>query len=53
MYVCTGLIFATSGYLIPQLKDSYTGFGISDEDGSWVGNVSYVYFDLHNNFSSQ
>ena len=37
MYVCTGLIFATSGYLIPQLEDNDTGFGISAADGSWVG----------------
>ena len=60
MYVCTGLVFACSGYLIPQLenpvnntslkkmgengsdlsspKNHDVGFGISPEEGSWVGN---------------
>ena len=63
MYVCTGLVFACSGYLIPQLenpvnksslkkmvengsdlsspKNHDVGFGISPEEGSWVGNNSY------------
>ena len=39
MYCCTGLIFACSGYLLPQLEDPTTGFGINDEEGSWVGNI--------------
>ena len=60
MYVCTGLVFACSGYLIPQLENPVNntslknmvenrsdlssptnhdvGFGISPEEGSWVGN---------------
>ena len=37
MYVCHGMIFAASGFLIPKLEDSIEGFGISVNEGSWVG----------------
>ena len=32
-----GLTNGTSGFLIPKLEDSVTGFGISLEQGSWLG----------------
>ena len=37
MYVCHGMIFAASGFLIPKLEDPIEGFGISVDEGSWVG----------------
>ena len=37
MYVCLGMIFSASGFLIPKLEDPKDGFGISIDDGSWVG----------------
>ena len=40
MYVCQGMIFATSGFLIPKLEDPTDGFGISIDEGSWVGKLS-------------
>ena len=40
MYVCQGMIFATSGFLIPKLEDPTDGFGISIDQGSWVGKLS-------------
>ena len=43
MYVSTGLIFAASGYLIPQLQNTQTGFGISIAEGSWVGNENETF----------
>ena len=41
MYVCMGMIFAASGYLITKqnLVHDKIGFGITSEDGSWVGNA--------------
>ena len=35
---CMGMAFGTSGFLIPKLEDPETGFGISLEEGSWLGN---------------
>ena len=32
-----GLTFGTSGFLIPKLENPLTGFGISLEQGSWLG----------------
>ena len=40
MYVCYGMIFATSGFLIPKLEDPTDGLGISIDEGSWVGKLS-------------
>ena len=40
MYVGQGIIFATSGFLIPKLEDPTDGFGISIDEGSWVGKLS-------------
>ena len=37
MMMCHGLTFPSSGFMIPQLEDPKTGFGISKDDGSWVG----------------
>lgn len=36
MFVSQGLIFAASGYLIPQLEHD---FGINDQQGSWVASI--------------
>ena len=30
-------VFCASGLIIPQLEDPEIGFGISKEDGSWLG----------------
>ena len=38
MMTCYGLICPASGFLIPQLEDPVTGFGINEEEGSWLGN---------------
>ena len=38
MMTCYGLICPASGFLIPQLEDPVTGFGINKEEGSWLGN---------------
>ena len=52
MYVCQGMIFATSGFLIPKLEDPTDGFGISIDQGSWVGKLSifvrnHVKLEIH------
>ena len=44
MYVCHGMIFAASGFLIPKLEDSKDGFGISVDEGSWVGKNFVPFF---------
>ena len=41
MYVCHGMIFAASGFLIPKLEDSKDGFGISVDEGSWIGKIFF------------
>ena len=47
MYVCHGMIFAASGFLIPKLEDSIEGFGISVDEGSWVGKIFVPFFTFH------
>ena len=37
MMACYGLVVPSSGFLIPQLEDPDTGFGIDKEEGSWFG----------------
>ena len=37
MYICVGMMYATSGFLITRLQDPNKGFGISEDEGSWVG----------------
>ena len=37
MLFCFGLIFPQSGFILPQLEDPDTGFGIDKEQGSWFG----------------
>ena len=44
MYVCHGMIFAASGFLIPKLEDPIEGFGISVDEGSWVGKIFVPFF---------
>ena len=34
---CTGLINPTSSFMIPQLEDKESGFGLTKEEGSWLG----------------
>ena len=48
MYVCHGMIFAASGFLIPKLEDPIEGFGISVNEGSWVGKNIRKFKSLHN-----
>ena len=38
MMLCYGLVVPSSGFLIPQLEDPKIGFGITTEEGSWLGN---------------
>ena len=35
-------VFCASGLIIPQLEDPEIGFGISKEDGSWLGKGNQV-----------
>ena len=37
MMACYGLVVPSSGFLIPQIEDPDTGFGINKEEGSWFG----------------
>ena len=37
MMTCYGLVVPSSGFMIPQLEDPDSGFGISVEEGSWLG----------------
>ena len=37
MIVCYGLDYGSSAYMIPQLEDPHTGFGITLDEGSWLG----------------
>ena len=36
---CTGLINPTSSFMIPQLEDKESGFGLTKEEGSWLGKL--------------
>ena len=40
--VCMGLTFGTTGFLIPRLEDIETGFGITLEQGSWLGKLKFI-----------
>ena len=42
MMTCYGMVFSASGFMIPQLEDPVHGFGISKEDGSWLGIVDEI-----------
>ena len=35
--MCYGMVFSTSGFMLPQLEDPTIGFGIDEEQGSWFG----------------
>ena len=48
MYICVGMIYATPGFLITRLQDTEEGFGISEDDGSWVGKAK-IYFYYYTN----
>jgi len=37
MMTCYGLVVPASAFMIPQLEDPITGFGISIDEGSWLG----------------
>ena len=37
LMVGMGMAFASSGFLIPRLENPDSGFGISLEQGSWLG----------------
>ena len=39
MMLCYGLVVPSSGFLIPQLEDPKNGFGITTEEGSWLGEL--------------
>ena len=41
---CYGLIIPASGFLLPQLERTDVGFGISKEEGSWLGKIEDIYF---------
>ena len=38
MMACYGLVTPASAFLIPQLEDPINGFGITLDEGSWLGN---------------
>ena len=44
MMACYGLVTPASAFLIPQLEDPINGFGLTLEEGSWLGKkyVTYV-----------
>ena len=42
LFACYGLTCSASGFIIPQLEDPVTGFGISKEDGSWIASMYVV-----------
>ena len=42
MMLCYGLVVPSSGFLIPQLEDPKLGFGITTEEGSWLGNLIFI-----------
>ena len=37
MMTCYGLVVPASAFMIPQLEDPDSGFGISLDEGSWLG----------------
>ena len=37
MMTCYGLVVPASAFMIPQLEDPVTGFGITIDEGSWLG----------------
>jgi hypothetical protein len=37
LMVGMGMAFASSGFLIPRLENPDSGFGMSLEQGSWLG----------------
>ena len=39
MMTCYGIVFSASGFMIPQLEDPFTGFGITKEQGSWLASI--------------
>ena len=45
MYVCHGMVFAASGFLLPKLEDVNDGFGITFDEGSWVGEDFFSVFN--------
>ena len=47
MYICVGMIYATSGFLITRLQDPKEGFGISEDEGSWVGKEKNILLFLY------
>ena len=39
MMTCYGIVFSASGFMIPQLEDPITGFGITKDQGSWLASI--------------
>ena len=37
MMTCYGLVVPASAFMIPQMEDSESDFGISLDEGSWLG----------------
>ena len=46
MYVCHGMVFSASGFLITRLEDPVDGFGIDVEEGSWVGKKIFIFLSI-------
>ena len=41
MMTCYGLVVPASAFMIPQLEHPDSGFGISLDEGSWLGMYFY------------
>ena len=39
MMTCYGIVFSASGFMIPQLENPITGFGITKDQGSWLASI--------------
>ena len=48
MMTCYGLVVPASAFMIPQLEDPDSGFGISLDEGSWLG----TFFKGNNSLST-
>ena len=47
MMTCYGLVVPASAFMIPQLEDPDSGFGISLDEGSWLGKLeANIYINL-------
>ena len=54
MMTCYGIVFSASGFMIPQLEDPITGFGITKDQGSWLASIMVTYLGfLPKNFKGR